>query len=67
MIAKLIAYAPTREEAIKRMKRALDEFVVEGIHTTIPFHSLIMENEVFVKGDFNTNFLEENPILQKEK
>ncbi|WP_068671917.1 acetyl-CoA carboxylase biotin carboxylase subunit [Oceanobacillus sp. Castelsardo] len=66
MIAKLITYAPTREEAIKRMKRALDEFVIEGIHTTVPFHSLIMENEVFIKGDFNTNFLEENPIIQKE-
>lgn len=66
MIAKLITYAPTREEAIRRMKRSLDEFVVEGVHTTIPFHSLIMGNEVFVKGDFNTNFLEENPIIQKQ-
>ena len=66
MIAKLIAYAPTREEAIKKMKRALDEFVIEGIHTTIPFHRLIMDHEVFQKGDFNTNFLEENPILEKE-
>ena len=66
MVAKLIAYAPTREEAIKRMKRALNEFVVEGIHTTIPFHSLIMDNEVFQKGDFNTNFLEDNPIIEPE-
>ena len=66
MIAKLISYAPTREEAIKKMKRALDEFVIEGIHTTIPFHRLIMDHEVFQKGDFNTNFLEENPILEKE-
>lgn len=66
MVAKLIAYAPTREEAIKRMKRALNEFVVEGIHTTIPFHSLIMDNEVFQKGDFNTNFLEDNPIIELE-
>ncbi len=66
MIAKLITYAPTREEAIKRMKRALGEFVVEGVHTTIPFHHLIMEHEVFLDGDFNTNFLEENPILEKE-
>ncbi|MBN6205264.1 acetyl-CoA carboxylase biotin carboxylase subunit, partial [Ralstonia pickettii] len=65
MIAKLIAYAPTREEAIKKMKRALDEFVVDGIFTTIPFHRLIMDHEVFQKGDFNTNFLEENPILEK--
>ncbi|MGP4107310.1 acetyl-CoA carboxylase biotin carboxylase subunit [Virgibacillus sp. L01] len=66
MIAKLITYGPTRQEAISRMKRSLDEFVVEGIDTTIPFHRLIMENNVFVKGDFNTKFLEENPIVQKE-
>ncbi|MEN2464739.1 acetyl-CoA carboxylase biotin carboxylase subunit [Ornithinibacillus sp. FSL M8-0202] len=63
MIAKLITYGSTREEAISRMKRALDEFLVEGIHTTIPFHRLIMEHEVFIDGDFNTNFLEEHPIL----
>ncbi len=67
MIAKLITYAPTREEAIKRMKRALDEFVIEGVHTTIPFHRLIMSNDVFINGDFNTNFLEEHPILKNEK
>ncbi len=66
MIAKLITYAPTRKEAIKRMKRALDEFVIEGIFTTVPFHRRIMEHDVFVKGDFNTNFLEEHPILDKE-
>ncbi|MFB4166432.1 acetyl-CoA carboxylase biotin carboxylase subunit [Virgibacillus sp. JSM 102003] len=66
MIAKLITYGPTRQEAVNRMKRSLDEFVVEGIDTTIPFHRLIMDNYVFVKGDFNTKFLEENPILQKE-
>ena len=67
MVAKLISYGPTREEAIKRMKRALDEFVIEGIKTTIPFHSLIMDNEVFKAGDFNTNFLEDNPILEEDK
>lgn len=67
MVAKLITYAPTREEAINRMKRALDEFVIEGVHTTIPFHRLIMEHDVFVNGDFNTNFLEENPILEKKE
>ncbi len=66
MIAKLITYAPTREEAIKKMKRALDEFIIEGIHTTIPFHRQIMEHEVFVNGDFNTNFLEENPYSGKK-
>ncbi|HLQ98009.1 MAG TPA: acetyl-CoA carboxylase biotin carboxylase subunit [Candidatus Dormibacteraeota bacterium] len=66
MIAKLITYGKTREEAIDRMKRSLDEFIIEGIHTTIPFHSQIMDHEVFVEGDFNTNFLEENPIIEKE-
>ncbi|MGG4180115.1 acetyl-CoA carboxylase biotin carboxylase subunit [Virgibacillus pantothenticus] len=64
MIAKLIAYGKTREEAIHRMKRALDEFIVEGVHTTIPFHQQIMEHPVFINGDFNTKFLEENPIVQ---
>lgn len=66
MIAKLITFGPTRKDAINSMKRALDEFVVDGIHTTIPFHRLIMEHEVFTNGDFNTKFLEENPILEKD-
>lgn len=66
MIAKLITYGKTREEAIQRMKRALDEFIVEGVHTTIPFHHKIMEHPVFINGDFNTKFLEENPITQGE-
>ncbi|WP_100011182.1 acetyl-CoA carboxylase biotin carboxylase subunit [Lentibacillus sediminis] len=67
MIAKLIAYGKTRDEAVKRMKRALDEFVVEGVYTTIPFHRSIMEHEVFQQGDFNTNFLEDHPILEKKE
>jgi len=66
MVAKLIAYGPTREEATRRMRRALDEFVIEGVHTTIPFHRLIMENDVFINGDFNTNFLKENPVIEKD-
>ncbi|MFA1821575.1 acetyl-CoA carboxylase biotin carboxylase subunit [Virgibacillus oceani] len=65
MVAKLITYGETREEAINKMRRALGEFVIEGVHTTIPFHRLIMEHEVFVKGDFNTNFLEDYPIEEK--
>ncbi|ASN05286.1 acetyl-CoA carboxylase biotin carboxylase subunit [Virgibacillus necropolis] len=65
MIAKLITYGPTRKDAINSMRRALDEFVVEGVYTTIPFHRLIMEHKVFKDGDFNTKFLEENPILEK--
>ncbi|GAA4709840.1 acetyl-CoA carboxylase biotin carboxylase subunit [Brevibacillus fulvus] len=58
MIAKLIVWGKTREEAINRMKRALSEFVVDGISTTIPFHLKVMEHEVFVSGDFDTKFLE---------
>ena len=58
MIAKLIAVAQTREEAISKMKRALDEFIIEGIHTTIPFHKKLMENEDFIKGNYTTKFLE---------
>lgn len=58
MIAKLITYGATRDEAIARMKRALSEFVIEGIHTTIPFHLKLLEHEKFVSGDFNTKFLE---------
>lgn len=58
MIAKLIVHGSTREEAIARMKRALSEFVIEGIHTTIEFHERLLAHETFVKGDFNTKFLE---------
>ncbi|QQZ10895.1 acetyl-CoA carboxylase biotin carboxylase subunit [Heyndrickxia vini] len=58
MIAKVISYGATREEAIARMKRALSEFAVEGVYTTIPFHLRLLEHETFVKGDFNTKFLE---------
>lgn len=58
MIAKLIVKANTREEAIARMKRALSEFIVEGIDTTIPFHLKVLENEDFKKGTIFTNFIE---------
>src|SRR5699024_3222488 len=67
MIAKLIAYGPTRDEAIRRMQRALDEYIVEGVDTTIPFHRMIMEHDVFVKGDFNTDFLNDYPIEEQEE
>ncbi|MCC8435917.1 acetyl-CoA carboxylase biotin carboxylase subunit [Brevibacillus sp. M2.1A] len=58
MIAKLIVWGKDRNEAIDRMKRALDEFVVEGITTTIPFHLKVLDHEVFVSGHFDTKFLE---------
>ncbi len=57
MIAKLICRAQTREECIKKMQRALDEFVIEGIKTTVPFHKALMKNEAFKSGDFNTGFM----------
>lgn len=62
MIAKLIVWAPTREEAIARMKRALAEFAIEGIRTTIPFHLRLLNHPKFVEGDFDIKFLEENDV-----
>ncbi|KAB1063245.1 acetyl-CoA carboxylase biotin carboxylase subunit [Salibacter halophilus] len=59
MISKLIAVAQTREEAILKMRRALDEYIIEGIKTTVPFHQKLMRNENFIKGNFTTKFLEE--------
>ncbi len=58
MIAKIIAIARTREEAINTMSRALSEYVIEGVKTTIPFHQQLMRNEDFRKGNFTTKFLE---------
>ena len=58
MISKLIVVAQTREEAILKMKRALDEYIIEGIKTTIPFHQKLMQNEDFCKGNFTTKFME---------
>ena len=58
MIGKLIVHAETRAEAIKRMASALDEYIIEGIKTTIPFHQKMMANKEFIDGDFDTNFLE---------
>lgn len=58
MVAKLIVYDKTRPEAILRMKRALGEFVVEGVKTTIPFHQKVMDSKLFATGDFGTDFIE---------
>ena len=59
MIAKLITTAQTREEAIHKMKRALDEFVIEGVKTTIPFHRQLMDDPAYVSGDYTTKFMED--------
>ena len=58
MIAKLITTAQTREEAISKMKRALDEFVIEGVKTTIPFHRQLMENPDYIAGNYTTAFMD---------
>lgn len=57
LIAKLICRAQTREECIAKMERALDEFIVEGVKTTVPFHKKLMRDENFRKGNFHTGFL----------
>jgi acetyl-CoA carboxylase biotin carboxylase subunit len=58
MIAKLITVAQTRDEAINKMYRALSEFVIEGIKTTIPFHLKLMQDQKFIEGDYTTKFME---------
>lgn len=69
LIAKLIVHGKNREESIARMKRALDEFIIEGIKTTIPFHKKVLNHPDFIKGNFNTSFVERllNPEAEKPK
>lgn len=62
MISKLIVVAQTREEAIKKMQRALDEYIIEGVKTTIPFHQKLMRHPRFQSGDFTTKFMEEETV-----
>lgn len=65
MIAKVITWGKTREEAIARMRRALEEFVIEGVETTIPFHLQVLNHPKFLEGDISTKFLELYPITVK--
>jgi acetyl-CoA carboxylase biotin carboxylase subunit len=58
MVGKLIVWGATRQEAIARMKRALEEFVIEGIYTTIPFHLKVLDNAFFRRGEVYTNFIQ---------
>jgi len=64
MIAKIICKAQTREEVILKMQRALDEFIIEGIKTTVPFHQRLLRDENFIKGDFNTGFLNDFDLTE---
>ena len=67
MIAKLITTAQTREEAINKMKRALDEFVIEGVKTTIPFHRQLMEDQRYTSGNYTTKLMEDFVMDEKYK
>jgi len=67
MIAKLITSAQTREEAINKMKRALEEFVIEGVKTTIPFHRQLMEHPDYLAGNYTTKFMEDFIIKPEEE
>ncbi|UXR29145.1 acetyl-CoA carboxylase biotin carboxylase subunit [Staphylococcus simulans] len=66
MVAKLIVHEPTREETILAGLRALSEFLVLGIDTTIPFHIRLLENEIFNSGQYSTKFLEQNDIMKED-
>ncbi len=66
MIAKLIAHAPTREWAIRRMQRALDELVIEGVATTIPFHKELLKHPAFLAGEIDTHFVETQMLLKQD-
>jgi acetyl-CoA carboxylase biotin carboxylase subunit len=59
LLGKLIVHAPTREKAMDRMRRALSEYIIEGVRTTIPFHLQLMTDPVFRSGNFDIKFLED--------
>jgi len=67
MIAKLITTAQTREEAINKMKRALDEFVIEGISTTVPFHRQLMDHPDYIAGNYTTKFMEDFEMKEMQE
>ena len=67
LIALLICYGSTRQEAIARMKRSLGEFIIEGVKTTIPFHQLVLSKRQFLRGNVTTSFIENNKIVEELK
>ena len=66
LLAKLITHGKNRDEALRRMQRALEEFVIEGVATTIPLHKQILRNEQFRRGEFNTKFLEHFKFMEEK-
>ena len=67
LIALLICHGKTRHESIVRMRRALDEFIIEGVNTTIPFHKLVLSKRQFLRGNITTSFIENNNIMEELK
>jgi acetyl-CoA carboxylase biotin carboxylase subunit len=67
LLAKIIVHAPNRQEAIRRMMRALDELVIDGIHTTTEFLKLILESESFRRGHYSTHYVEKYLKSRKDK
>ena len=67
LLAKLISHGEDRKEALNRMQRALEEFIIEGIQTTIPFHQQVMLNSNFIKGNFNTHFLDDFKLKPQQE
>lgn len=67
LIALLICYGRTRHEAIARMKRALSEFMIEGVKTTIPFHQIVLSKRQFLRGSTSTSFIENNKVMEELK
>jgi acetyl-CoA carboxylase biotin carboxylase subunit len=65
LLAKVIAWGKTREEAISKLKRSLDETIIEGVTTTIPFFGLVLRNKDFINNDYYTNFIEKKAILDQ--
>jgi len=65
LISKLMCHGKTMQEAIARTRRALNEYIIEGIETTIPFHQLVLSNENFARGNIHTSFIEDNKIIEK--
>jgi acetyl-CoA carboxylase biotin carboxylase subunit len=67
MVAKLIVWGRDRQEAIDRMKRALSEFEIDGVHTTIPFHMKLLDHPKFIRGDFDFKFLDEHSLDESQR
>jgi len=65
LLAKIVATGKNRKEAINKLKRALDEIIIQGVETTIPFFKLLLKDKDFIKGNFNTNFIEKSGILKE--